>query len=171
MGDGYDTDRATNVRAETLASTPPSQVSLSLLPRQTEPHALLASSAKRTPEPEMYYGRWPMLSISFAKTGLASNDPTVPHPAKDHLLAVHQVGDGQVALRFLDGFVGSLKVADLGLDTSRLRLGTIRAAQSGESAEVEDQSWHTISIDSSVLRAYVDPQYAAILKEAIAELR
>jgi len=122
------------------------------------------------PIPEMYSGRWPTFTLTISKSGLSSNDPTIPNPAKDHLLSVYQAGNSRVYVRFLDGFVGEIDLSELGLDTSRLRIGTIRASSWGGAAEVEDLAWHTVNIDSSVLRAQVDPQYAALLNEAIAEL-
>lgn len=146
------------------------EVPLSLHARRTEPSVRFGSAAKMSTEPVLFSGHWPVLRIAFDKSGISSNDPTVPNAARDHLLAVHQLGDACVALRFLDGFVGHLDLADLGLDLSQLRIGTIRASEWGGAAEVQDRSWHTVHIDSSVLRAHVDPQYAAVLKEAIANL-
>ena len=119
---------------------------------------------------QLYGGRWPIIELTIRASGLSSNDPTIPNPAKDHLLAVHQIGGTEVILRFLDGFCGHIDLRDLGLNIASLRIGTIRASSWGGAAEIEDSNWHTIHIDSSVLRAKTDSQYAAILKQAIADL-
>jgi hypothetical protein len=170
LGKGHNLNGAIDVKPETWTAVRPTSVHL--LPRiKPETRPLLASGGKMSPEPVMYFGRWPIFETTIHKSGLSSNDPTIPNPAKDYLLSVHMTGGSHIALRFLDGKVGELDLADLGLDTSKLRIGTIKASSWGGAAEVEDRNWHTIHIDSSVLRAHIDPQYAALLKEAIADLQ
>jgi hypothetical protein len=153
---------------ETLAGSAHSDIPWLRRRRTTKPRPY--SGSKMSPF-IMYPGEGPVFSVEISKSGLSSNDPTIPHPAKDHLLAVYYRGDDCIRLRFADGVVKEMSLADIGLDVSRLRLSTVRMASWGGAAEIEDQNHHTIHIDSSVLRAHVDPQYAAILKEAITELQ
>lgn len=95
----------------------------------------------------------------------------IPDPAKDHLLSARLTKSKTVRLRFLDGLVGEVGFDALGLDTRKLRVHTVRASSWGGSAQVRDTSGHVVHIDSSVLRALIDPDYAVMLRRAIADLK
>jgi hypothetical protein len=74
-------------------------------------------------------------------------------------MARHEHGD-VIWLHFADGLEGTVNFSDIGLDTSRLNVATVRAASDGTSAELDGQGNETFQIDSSVLRALVDSDYA-----------
>jgi hypothetical protein len=72
-------------------------------------------------------------------------------------------------LQFSDGLTATVDLSRVGVNTSGLRLGSARASSWGSALEVEDARGNTVHIDSAVLRAYCDPQYAAALRQAIAD--
>jgi hypothetical protein len=80
--------------------------------------------------------------------------------------ARHERGD-TIRLRFGDGREGVVNLADLGLDTCGLHVATVRAASAGTCAELDGQHGETFHIDSSVLRALVDSDYANVLTNPI----
>jgi hypothetical protein len=89
--------------------------------------------------------------------------------SQDYLVEAHRVSGALIALRFEDGHTGTINLTDLGIDPSSLRLDTVRASSWGSALEVEDLSGETVHIDSAVLRAYSDPQYARQLEQDIRE--
>jgi len=88
----------------------------------------------------------------------------------EHLASAQHVGKTKVLLRFSDGHRATVDLAKLDIDTSLLKLDTMRASSWGSAAEVEDANGHTIHLDSAVLRSHCDSRYAAELRKAIAEL-
>jgi hypothetical protein len=97
---------------------------------------------------------------------------SVPVPADlppEHLALAFSVGGTKVSLRFADGFICTIDLTRLGIDTTKLRMDTARASW-GSAVEIETTRGKTIHIDSSVLRAYCDPVFAAKLAQVIAAL-
>lgn len=99
-----------------------------------------------------------------------AGDDAIPSPSKEQLVGASLTAEGLVALRFSDGYEGVADLTKTGLRIDRLDLASLRPSSWGGSAEVDDQRGHTVHIDSSVLRAIIDPAYAAVLRSAIAAL-
>jgi hypothetical protein len=87
----------------------------------------------------------------------------------EHLKVACHIGGRKVSLVFSDGFFSTVDLARVGIDTANLKLETARASW-GSAVEIEDRKGKAIHIDSAVLRAQCDPQYAAELAKAIADL-
>jgi hypothetical protein len=103
--------------------------------------------------------------LSAATSGTSRFDPDV---SPDQLTAASHASVTAVFLQFTDGHKATIDLVDLGIDVSNLRLPTVRASSWGSAVEVEDATGKTVHIDSALLRAYSDPQYAKQLGEAIA---
>jgi len=76
----------------------------------------------------------------------------------DFLSAAQLVPKDVVALRFGDGLSGQIKLSQLKLD----RLGrhllpeTVRASCDGDSLQIDDETGHTVDVDTDVLRCLLD---------------
>jgi hypothetical protein len=92
------------------------------------------------------------------------------HAKPDQLKSASHEKNGEIALTFADGHSGRVNLSDLGIDWRRLRMNTIRASLWGSAAEVKDANGKTFDIDSSVLRAWIDPDYAADLEDKLKSL-
>jgi len=90
--------------------------------------------------------------------------------APDRLIAARSMPDGSILVRFADQRTGRVDLTQLGISTDSLKPETVRASSWGSAVEVTDNSGHTIHIDSAVLRAHIDPDYATWLQRAISEL-
>jgi len=89
---------------------------------------------------------------------------------RDHLEEARFVSRRRISLRFGDGKTGTVNLSQHGIDITQLDLETCRASEWGSSAEIETIDGETYDIDSSVLRAWIDPAYAAELEKSINEL-
>ena len=104
----------------------------------------------------------PTVPVSLVQTAVTSSE-------SDYLTFVG-LRDGALSVRFADGYTGTVDPGQVELDVSHLKLTSLRASSWGSAAEVEDVSGETIHIDSSVLRACVDPVYATHLQQMIDQL-
>ena len=114
-----------------------------------------------------------MLTLMPQSTGSATAPRGGPMPSeesRDHIASARHAGGTSISLRFSDGRQATVDLAALGIDTSNLRLKSARASSWGSAVEIKDRRGGTIDIDSAVLRSYCDPQYAAELRQAIADL-
>ena len=76
-----------------------------------------------------------------------------------------------VTIRFADGFTRTFPATALGVSLANLDIKTARRATGGSALEVQDRRHReSVHIDSSVLRAQVDPVFASHLAETIAKL-
>jgi hypothetical protein len=87
----------------------------------------------------------------------------------DQLISARHAEGSCILVRFADGLSGTINVCDLGLDPAELRMAAVRLSVSGTAAEFEDVSGSIVAIDSSILRAQIDPEYARQLEKAAAE--
>jgi hypothetical protein len=88
----------------------------------------------------------------------------------ERLIAASWKGNGKIFVQFADNCRGFVDLAQLGIEVAGLRTGTIRASSWGNAAEVTDNTGHVVHIDSSVLRAHIDSDYAAKLERDISSL-
>jgi hypothetical protein len=95
---------------------------------------------------------------------------TVPDSAPDFLTSACFAGGTKVLVCFSDRLSRVIDLTELGIDTSWLRLDTVRHSSEGSALEVTDKDGETIHIDSAVLRSHCDPKYAAELQQAIADI-
>jgi hypothetical protein len=94
----------------------------------------------------------------------------LPDLPPDHLAFARHDGGTSVFLYFSDGHTVTVDLERLGIETSRLRMGTASASAQGSAVEVRDKGGKTVHIDSAVLRSFCDPKYAAELRQAIADV-
>jgi hypothetical protein len=113
--------------------------------------------------------------MSFLKSSATVNGarPMPTDFSPDHLALATYVGGTKIALRFSDGFITTidLKSPDIPLDIpiAKLKLETARASW-GSAVEIRKAGGGAVHIDSAVLRASRDPEYAEELKREIASL-
>ncbi len=143
-----------------------------LNPRQVSPHHGQKYSAQNMPLTLVIRYRYSrhLIPVLLAPTQ-TSNQEALQVPEEvtpDQLSVACFIGGSKISLRFADNFICTLDLAQLGIDASKLKLETAHASW-GSAIEVEDVGGKAIHIDSAVLRAYCDPQFAAELKESIAE--
>jgi hypothetical protein len=133
-----------------------------------------ASTASKPPELHVpdYSGRLRVFSGASVIATSNSEGPSMltEELPPEHLSGAQHAENGRVSLRFADGYRGTVDLAELGMDPAALRLESVRASSWGSAVEVEDRQGKTIHIDSAVLRARCDRQYAMKLREAIAAL-
>ena len=118
--------------------------------------------------PINYLNRGNAVNLWRLESTSTQESPSNGAGAPDHVISANYTGDNLVSLRFSDGFTAVVDLARLGLDLQSLRLYTICASSWGSSIEVEDVEGETVHIDSAVLRAYSDPNFAAHLERSIA---
>jgi hypothetical protein len=87
------------------------------------------------------------------------------------LTLVRQAGGEAVFVQFADGCSGTVELSELGLDAADLAPGAVRAAPSGRAAEFEDRDGHVTRIDSSVVRAQIDADYARRVEQSLSRFR
>jgi len=88
----------------------------------------------------------------------------------DHIASARHINGTVISLLFWDGFVATVDLAELQIDTTALNLESARASSWGSAVEVRDTRGKIVHIDSAVLRAYCDPPYAAQLEQEIADI-
>jgi len=111
-----------------------------------------------------------VVAAHSASTMDESKMKPVPEEDKEYLIgAVPQEPFG-LKLTFRDGLVGVVNLNEFGFEAGKLLLSTARASVRGSAAEIQDPSGHVIHIDSTVLRAKLDPRFAAGLLTAIQNL-
>jgi hypothetical protein len=88
----------------------------------------------------------------------------------DSLGSVCYVPPFSLAVTFADARTANIDVHSLGLDPADLDLGTVRANDTGTAIEVLAHDGESVFVDASVVRAEIDPEYAAHLEQAIAHL-
>src|SRR4051812_43024601 len=89
-------------------------------------------------------------------------------PSPDRLALARHAGGGKVYLRFSDGHTGTVDLGQLGIDVAALKMDSARESW-GSAVEIDKLDGDTYHVDSAVLRARCDPQYAEQLKREIAE--
>lgn len=151
--------------------------------RSTSAAARLSGPTESQSHPRLWQGSFQTLQLEYPLQRLFSVDiqagsfTTTPAPSgaspvatnlpPEHLASVRHLGGAVLSLRFSDGYTGRVDLSRLGMDVTMLRLDTARVSW-GSAVEVDDTRGETVHIDSAVLRAYCDPQYAAQLEAAIA---
>jgi hypothetical protein len=106
-------------------------------------------------------------SMSITEAG---GDFTMPATLPlDHLESANYAGGTKANVRFSDGLGGIMDLTDIGLDTKPLNLGSIKQSW-GSAIEIETKSGEQFYIDSSIIRAYLDPDFAKQLAQTIARL-
>jgi hypothetical protein len=91
------------------------------------------------------------------------------HP--EQLLSAKFVRPSHIELSFADGLFGTWSFSGLDLDMSNMQVATIRASASGNAVEVKSKRHGDVQLDSSSLRAAIDPAYAATLEASFLALR
>jgi hypothetical protein len=94
-----------------------------------------------------------------------------PAVRKDQLVSAEYEPRSKVRLAFADGLSGVWSFAQLELDMTNMKLATIKAGASGTSIEVKSKWGENVEIDSSSLRAMIDPAYDAELEAAFLRKR
>lgn len=110
------------------------------------------------------------IAMAQAETTALRGNSISSEPLRDQLVSVRHLGGTRIALKFSDNYEGNVDLSTLGIDTTVLQPETVRVSSLGSAAEIKSKSGKTIDIDSAVLRSYCDPEYAAELRRAIAEL-
>jgi hypothetical protein len=134
---------------------------------------LEASTASRLANQQLKYRKSRgSVSITKQSSSSASSASTVlpQKVSPDGLIDARRTSGAEVTLKFEDGHTGTVDLADLGIDTTALRLETVHASSWGSAIEVKDVRGKTVHIDSAVLRAYSDPKYARQLEQDIADV-
>lgn len=90
-----------------------------------------------------------------------------PIVAPDHVSEARYVPDNRLFVRFADGHYGTWSFETLDLDMSHLKRETIKAATDGTAIEVKSKRGETVLLDTSAIRAQVDPIYAAEMNEIL----
>jgi hypothetical protein len=85
----------------------------------------------------------------------------------DRLAEVRYVPPSSLEVMFADGGRGTIEVHNLGLDPADFDLETVRINDTGTAVEVLTDDGGFISVDSSVVRAEADPEYAARLQRLV----
>ena len=98
------------------------------------------------------------------------HDPVSSDLPPDHLAFARHAGAMRILLRFSDGCKATVDLADLKIDTRRLKLDTAKASSWGSALEIKDRQGKVVHIDSAVLRSSCDPYFAAELRRSIAEV-
>lgn len=102
-------------------------------------------------------------------TSISGGYFVIGNHSKDHLTHAKYAGNGKVALQFADGLFAGVDLAELDIDTSMIKPESMRASW-GSAVEIDTTDGDTFHIDSAVLRAYCDPEYAEELEKSIQEL-
>jgi hypothetical protein len=109
------------------------------------------------------YGHISYNELKQPYTAIRSEWQMETNDVRPEQLADARRGHGDVLfLRFADGFTAKVDLAEIGIDTTGLRLSSAHASW-GSAVEIKTKGNDTIHIDSAVLRASCDPGYAAIL--------
>jgi hypothetical protein len=114
-------------------------------------------------------GRY-ITKLDVSTSAVRGGNFILPELPPDLLAFARHDGGTSVFLRFSDGHTATVDLARLGIDMSRLSLGTASASADGSAVEVRARHGKTVHIDSAVLRSYCDPEYAAELRQAIADV-
>jgi len=85
----------------------------------------------------------------------------------ERVLEARYVRTSQLFLRFADGLEGTWSFRQLGLDMSNMKLTSIKASASGKSIEVSSKWGDRVQLDTSSLRALIDPDYAAAIEKRL----
>jgi hypothetical protein len=94
--------------------------------------------------------------------------PTGP---KGHLISARYEPRSKIRLTFSDGLSGLWSFGQLELDMTNMKLSTIRVGASGTCIEVTSKWGECVDIDSSSLRAMIDPAFDAKLEAAFLRKR
>lgn len=95
----------------------------------------------------------------------------MPPPAqRERLRHAHFAKPSSIKLEFADKKF-TLKIAKLGMPIDRIRWETVVASPAGDSMTVQGIKGEKIPIDSSTLRYFVDPLYAAEMDAALKSLQ
>jgi hypothetical protein len=89
----------------------------------------------------------------------------------DVLVSARHQPPSKVLLAFADGRSWTRSFEELELDMTGMKLKTIKASASGDCMEVTSKGNKLVQIDSSALRATVDPVYKDELDRALVALR
>ena len=82
----------------------------------------------------------------------------------ERVIEARYVRTSQLFLRFADGLEGTWSFRQLRLDMSNMKLTSIKASASGHVIDVKSKWGDDVQLDTSSLRALVDPDYAAAVE-------
>jgi hypothetical protein len=89
----------------------------------------------------------------------------------ERVLEARYVRTSQLFLRFADGLEGTWPFRQLGLDMSNMKLTSIKASTSGNCIRVKSKGGDDVELDTSSLRALIDPESAASIEAKIASIQ
>lgn len=130
----------------------------------------ITGSAKKAQGKKNKATQVPAISTAAALANGASPMPAKKNAHPECVIEARYVRTSQLFLRFADGFEGTWPFSQLCLDMSDMKLTSIKASASGDSIDVKSKSGDDVELDSSSLRALIDPEYAARLEKTIASL-
>ena len=113
-----------------------------------------------------------MAHVATKSTAAALANGATPKRAKkiaspERVIEARYVRTSQMFLRFADGLEGTWSFTQLCLDMSNMKLTSIKASASGKSINVISKWGDKVQLDSSSLRALVDPDYAAAIEKRL----
>ncbi len=110
-----------------------------------------------------------LIHVSSVSTAFGRAKPAEKIFPPEHLALATHIGGRKVALRFSDGRISTIDLSLFGIDTAKLRMSTTKVSW-GNAVEIQDMKGKAVHIDSSVLRAFCDPRYAAELRQAVTDV-
>jgi hypothetical protein len=90
---------------------------------------------------------------------------------QDRILEARYVRTSKMFLQFADGLEGTWTFRQLCLDMSNMKVTSIKASPSGNCIHMKSKWGDDVELDTSSLRALIDPEYAALLEAEIASMR
>lgn len=129
-----------------------------------------ASSIPITSHSGFHRGQVFHVAVRTTASASAAKKTSINPIQPDHVIHARHTGQSLVVMRFADGFEGTWNFKKLEIDTSSWRMPTIRASDTGDSIEVENQDGDYVYLDASSLRMLVDPNYADLIESKIASL-
>jgi hypothetical protein len=110
--------------------------------------------------------------VASKSTAAALANGATPKLAKknarpERVIEARYVRTSQVFLRFADGLEGTWSFSRLCLDMSNMKLTSIKASASGNSIDVKSNWGDQVQLDTSSLRALIDPDNAAAIEKEL----
>jgi hypothetical protein len=94
-----------------------------------------------------------------------------PTGRKDHVVKAARKGPKSIYIEFADGLNGEWSLSQLELSPANLKLDSIKAAPDKTHVIAETKHGETVHLDSSWLRAAIDPVFNADLEASLLALR
>ncbi len=101
----------------------------------------------------------------------ASPQPARKNARPERVIEARYVRTSQLFLRFADGLEGTWSFRKLCLDRSNMKVTSIKASPSGNAIHLKSKWGDDVELDTSSLRALIDPEYAARLEVEIASMQ